>query len=170
MKQLQPMVRKIAIFLVAGLAACASHPTAPVQCPQATITYVGSTAATGSIQGRFQITQRGDAPLRLPLFSADREVHGYAATIWVRDAIEPKWHLFNTNLDEYMPSTARLVVAPGEVEWFLYAGEGAFQPGVMRDGQTFSIVVRDLQGCMHRSLPFVPGVSPSGVDAGARSD
>ncbi len=28
--------------------------------------------------------------------------------------------------------------------------------GAVREGQTLSIVVRDLQGCEHRSLPFVP--------------
>ncbi len=140
-----------------------------VQCPEATITYVGNTTQSGITQGRFQITQRGDRPLRLPLFSADREVHGYAATIWIRDAAEQDWRPFNINLDEYAPPTARLVVAPGEVETFLCRGEGAFLPGAVHEGQALSIAVRDQQGCMHRSLPFVPGAHRLGVDPRARS-
>lgn len=163
------MIRKIVLLLAVGLTACASHPAGAVQCSQATITYVGDATESGMTLGRFQITQRGDGSLRLPLFSADREVHGNAATIWIRDAADQDWRRFNINLDEYAPSTARLVVAPGEVETFLYHGEGAFLPGAVRQGQALSIVVRDLQGCMHRSLPFVPGARPDDVDARSRS-
>ncbi|MBK0011471.1 adhesin [Stenotrophomonas sp. S41] len=162
------MIRLAVLLLSASLCACASQPTVAVQCPEATITYVGNATESGVTLGRFQIIQRGGRPLRLPLFSVDREVHGNAATIWIRDAAEQDWRRFNINLEEYAPSTAHLVVAPGEVETFLYHGEGAFLPGAVHEGQALSIVVRDQQGCMHRSLPFVPGAHRPDVDPRAR--
>ncbi|ECM5952143.1 adhesin, partial [Salmonella enterica subsp. enterica serovar Typhimurium] len=36
------MIRPIILLLTASMAACASHPADAVQCPEATITYIGS--------------------------------------------------------------------------------------------------------------------------------
>lgn len=143
-------------LLTASLSACASHPAGVVQCPEATITYLGSETTDASAHGRFQITTEGPQALRVPLASLDRQLHAHAVSTDIRDGHGLAWRPFNVVLDEVMPPVADLVVARGEVEAFLYDGKGAFAPGAVQAGQELSIVVRDLQGCAHRSLPFVP--------------
>lgn len=48
----------------------------------------------------------------------------------------------------------------------LFDGDGAFLSGAISAGEEFSIIVRDVQGCAHRSVPFQPGVN--GAAAGDR--
>ena len=150
------MIRPIIALLTASLAACASPPADAVQCPEATITYIGSETVDTVVLGRFQIATEGSQALRLPLASVDRQAHAHAVSTDIRDEHGLAWRPFSVVLEELKPPAADLVVARGEIETFLYDGKGAFLPGAVHKGQTLSIVVRDLQGCAHRSKPFAP--------------
>lgn len=150
------MIRLVILILAAGLTACASYPTAAVHCPQVAISYIGSETLDGVAQGRFQITTEGPQSLRLPLANVDRQLYAHAATTDIRKESGANWHPFSAVLEEVKPPVAYLVVAPGEVETFLYDGTGAFLPGAVHQGQELSIVVRDLQACVHRSSSFAP--------------
>ncbi|WP_329893938.1 adhesin [Stenotrophomonas sp. SMYL20] len=150
------MIRPIIALLTASLAACASHPADAVQCPEATITYIGSETVDAVVLGRFQISTEGSQALRLPLASVDRQAHAHAVSTDIRDEHGLAWRPFSVVLEELKPPAADLVIARGEIETFLYDGKGAFLPGAVQKGQELSIVVRDLQGCAHRSMPFAP--------------
>ena len=150
------MIRSIILLLAASLPACASHPAGAVPCPRVTITYTGSETVDAVAHGRFQITTEGAQTLRLPLASVDRQVHAHAVSTDIRDEPDLDWRPFSVVLEEVKPPAADLVAAPGEIETFLYDGKGVFLPGAVQKGQELSIVIRDLQGCAHRSMPFVP--------------
>jgi len=150
------MIRPIILLLTASMAACASHPADAVQCSEATITYIGSETVDTVGLGRFQIATEGSQALRLPLASVDRQAHAHAVATDIRDEHGLAWRPFSVVLEEPKPPAADLVVARGEIETFLYDGKGAFLPGAVQKGQALSIVVRDLQGCTHRSMPFAP--------------
>ncbi|ASE54056.1 TPA: adhesin [Stenotrophomonas maltophilia] len=150
------MIRPIILLLTASMAACASHPADAVQCSEATITYIGSETVDTVVLGRFQIATEGSQALRLPLASVDRQAHAHAVSTDIRDEHGLAWRPFSVVLEEPKPPAADLVVARGEIETFLYDGKGAFLPGAVQKGQALSIVVRDLQGCTHRSMPFAP--------------
>ncbi|MBN5092374.1 adhesin [Stenotrophomonas maltophilia] len=150
------MIRPNILLLTASVAACASHPADAVQCPEATITYIRSETVDAVVLGRFQIATEGSQALRLPLASVDRQAHAHAVSTDIRDEHGLAWRPFSVVLEELKPPAADLVVTRGEIEIFLYDGKGAFLPGAVHKGQTLSIVVRDLQGCAHRSKPFAP--------------
>lgn len=160
------MIRPIILLLTASLAACASHRADAVRCPEATITYIGIETVDAVVLGRLQITTEKSQVLRPPLTSVYRQAHAHAASTDIRDEHGLGWRPFSVVLEELKPPAADMVVARGEIETFLYDGKGVFLPGAMHKGQELSTVVRDLQGCAHRSMPSL--LSRVDVEAQAR--
>ncbi|MBM9912877.1 MULTISPECIES: adhesin [Stenotrophomonas] len=160
------MTKHLVLCLAIGLTACAAQEPRADSCPTVVITYAGIARVDGMTYGRFQINPHGSRPLQLLLASADRRLYARAATAEVRRIGEQAWRSFNVILEEVAPPAARLSIAPGEAMTVLFDGDGAFMPGAISAGEEFSIIVRDVQGCAHRSVPFRPGVN--GAAAGDR--
>ncbi|MBH1831153.1 adhesin [Stenotrophomonas maltophilia] len=149
------MKRLTAFCLVVALTSCAAHPNRTTKCPPAHFTYVGTERVDGLTYGRFQITHNADQPLQLWV-DERRRLNSRTARAEMRRKGEDAWRPYNVILEEITPGAIGLSIGQGEQQSVLFDGDGVFLPGQSSAGEEYSMVVRDVAGCEHRSATFIP--------------
>lgn len=153
-------MKSSAIGLVAVLAVSASSCTTVrdegTSCSDLRIVYAGSVLhVAGYPEGLFSVENVGGSVAELPMGGeVGSDIHGRYADVEQWSSDRGEWHIFNPQLEEFLPPTRDLTILPGQRGEFRYGANGLFLNPRPSSDMKFSIVVRDARGCTFRSATF----------------
>lgn len=142
--------------LTVSASSCKTISDEGANCTDLRIVYSGSVLhAAGYPEGLFSVENVGGSVAKLPMASEmGRDIHGRYADIEQLSQGMDDWHLFNPQLDEFLPPTRHLAILPGQRGEFRYGASGLFLSPLPSSDMKFSIAVRDARGCASRSATF----------------
>lgn len=151
------MLKIVGVMVALFTASCASAKKVAPHCPAVEVRYAGEKIeATGSRVAFFKVVNRGVTAIELPLESKSINIiHGRYASTEQRVLNDGTWKEYNPNLDEMLAPTRAMTVAPGQETEFRFDVNGLLLND-RRPEMEYSIVVKDVSGCVYRSLPFNP--------------
>lgn len=137
-------------------ASCASAETAAPHCPAMDVRYTGELVEAGISVAVFSASNRGATTIELPLERKSTNIiHGRYASTEQRASKDGAWKPYNPNLDEMLAPAKTLAINPGQITEFRFDVNGLLLNDRSPEVE-YSIVVKDVSGCVYRSLPFNP--------------
>lgn len=147
------------IFVMAAVfmtASCASSGATGTHCPVVDVRYAGKQVEAGGRVAVFNVINRGVSPIEFPLErGAKNIIHSRYVSTEQRPSNGGSWKPYNLILDEVMAPVGTIVISPGRVVEF-----GSDVNGLLLNDNDpemeYSVVVKDVAGCVYRSSPFNP--------------